>query len=202
MASNEEGEFELALGSKQLLGVFFVVVLLLGVFFTMGYIVARSLGPKPVDVAMATEAEPPVVVEQPPAPDPGAERPSPAGAPKEPEPVAATPKKEPAPAPAPTPAPVKPTPPAAVPTAKPLPPPVEGAPLRAGTYFQVSAIEKKGAELLADVLRKKGFPSALQSVPEKALMRVLVGPIKDADEIAKVRAGLVAAGFQPIIKKL
>jgi outer membrane biosynthesis protein TonB len=45
MPTNEEGEFELVLGNKQLLSVFFVAVLLLGVFFTMGYIVGRNLAP-------------------------------------------------------------------------------------------------------------------------------------------------------------
>ena len=42
MPKNEEGEFELILGNKQLLSVFFIVVVLLGVFFTMGYIVGRN----------------------------------------------------------------------------------------------------------------------------------------------------------------
>ena len=44
MAKNEVGEFELVLGNKQLLSVFFIVVILLGVFFTMGYIVGRNSG--------------------------------------------------------------------------------------------------------------------------------------------------------------
>ena len=51
MPTNEEGEFELVLGNKQLLSVFFVAVLLLGVFFIMGYIVGRNLSPEPVIVA-------------------------------------------------------------------------------------------------------------------------------------------------------
>ena len=42
MPTNEEGEFELVLGNKQLLSVFFLIVLLLGVFFSMGYIVGRN----------------------------------------------------------------------------------------------------------------------------------------------------------------
>src|SRR3982074_2767227 len=45
MPKNEEGEFELILGNKQLLSVFFIVIILLGVFFTMGYIVGRNSGP-------------------------------------------------------------------------------------------------------------------------------------------------------------
>ncbi len=42
MPKNEEGEFELILGNKQLLSVFFIVVILLGVFFAMGFIVGRN----------------------------------------------------------------------------------------------------------------------------------------------------------------
>src|SRR5438552_2703778 len=49
---NEDGEFELVLANRQLLSVFFIVVILLGVFFTMGYIVGR--GSSPVATADAT----------------------------------------------------------------------------------------------------------------------------------------------------
>ena len=45
MPKNEDGEFELVLGNKQLLSMFFVVVVLLGVFFIMGYIVGRNSAP-------------------------------------------------------------------------------------------------------------------------------------------------------------
>ena len=43
MPNNDDGEFELILGNRQLLSVFFVIVILLGVFFTMGYIVGRKI---------------------------------------------------------------------------------------------------------------------------------------------------------------
>ena len=45
MARNDEGEFELVLGNRQLVSVFLIVVILLGVFFSMGYIVGPQLGP-------------------------------------------------------------------------------------------------------------------------------------------------------------
>ena len=51
MPKNEDGEFELILGNRQLLSVFFIVVILLGVFFTMGYIVGRNSGTLTADVA-------------------------------------------------------------------------------------------------------------------------------------------------------
>src|SRR5579862_6859343 len=37
-----EGEKELVLGNKQLIGLFFVVVALCGVFFAMGYLIGRN----------------------------------------------------------------------------------------------------------------------------------------------------------------
>ena len=76
MPKNEDGEFELILGNRQLLSVFFIVVILLGVFFTMGYIVGRNSGTVTADV-VATPApdgkpqvvEPPAkIVEPTPAP--------------------------------------------------------------------------------------------------------------------------------------
>src|SRR5262245_60388602 len=45
MPRNDDGEFELVLGNRQLLSGFFIVVILFGVFFTMGYIVGRHSSP-------------------------------------------------------------------------------------------------------------------------------------------------------------
>ena len=45
MARNEDGEFELILGNKQLLSVFFLMVLLLGLCFVGGYVLGRSAAP-------------------------------------------------------------------------------------------------------------------------------------------------------------
>ena len=45
MPKNEDGEFELVLGNRQLVSVFLIVVILLGVFFSMGYIVGRNAAP-------------------------------------------------------------------------------------------------------------------------------------------------------------
>ena len=47
MKNNETGEFELVLGNRQLLSGFFIVALLFGVAFAMGYIVGRNSTPSP-----------------------------------------------------------------------------------------------------------------------------------------------------------
>jgi len=43
--SKTDGEYELVLGNRQLLSAFFIVVILFGVFFTMGYVVGRNSAP-------------------------------------------------------------------------------------------------------------------------------------------------------------
>ena len=60
MGRNEYGEFELVLGNRQLVSVFLIVVILLGVFFSMGYIVGRNSSP--TDVAKNATPGNPIVV--------------------------------------------------------------------------------------------------------------------------------------------
>src|ERR1700722_8138540 len=69
MKNNEDGEFELVLGNRQLLSGFFVVVILFAVFFVMGYIVGRNSAPAP-KLAANSDASPagtPVSQTRPPA---------------------------------------------------------------------------------------------------------------------------------------
>src|SRR5512138_2758136 len=75
MPKNEDGEFELVLGNKQLLSVFFIVAILIAVFFTMGYIVGRNSSPLVASDTHKTDTKP-LVVDSP--------RPNPAGAPVQP----------------------------------------------------------------------------------------------------------------------
>src|SRR5216110_1051073 len=58
MPRNDEGEFELVLGNSQLLSGFFIVVLLFGIFFSLGYIVGRHSSPAPMDTTAAASQEP------------------------------------------------------------------------------------------------------------------------------------------------
>jgi outer membrane biosynthesis protein TonB len=96
MPKNEEGEFELILGNRQLLSVFFIVVALLSVFFTMGYIVGRNSAPVIAsDSSRKGDAKPLVVDSKVSPPD---TTPAPASAPKEtavqqPEPAKSEPTK-------------------------------------------------------------------------------------------------------------
>ena len=185
MPKNEDGEFELILGNRQLLSVFFIVVILLGVFFTMGYIVGRNSGTLTADVAAtpAPDGKPQVV--EPPA----AKTPEPAPAPTAPtETVPQQPAKEAEPEPAPE---------------RAKPEKVKAEPVRAGsshpaagqTYLQLAATSKHEADIMVDVLRKKSFKSMAAEIDERpGTYRVLVGPITDTTA-NKMRADLQGAGF-------
>ncbi len=210
MARNDEGEFELILGNRQLVSVFLIVVILLGVFFSMGYIVGRNSSPPTV----AASAGKPIVVDN----LPHAATPLPEEPASTPPPVvqAAPPAAEPPPPviekPSPAhggPAEKKPEPPKAKPVEKPAPAEVGkradvGQP-PAGTYLQVVATSRPDAEIVAESLMKKGFPAMVAPIPEpgpgKATHRVVIGPLKDAGEIADTRTRLEGVGFKPIVRK-
>ena len=224
MAKNEVGEFELVLGNKQLLSVFFIVVILLGVFFTMGYIVGRNSGsagtleagnrggkgadakptvidspnaPAPTQVATASEAPPPSPSAVP-SPSAGAAEPKKEDPVRLPPPVAEIAK------------PVAETPKAEAKkkddkkeekkkedkkAADPAPAPASTGAL-VGTYLQLAAVPKTEADLLISVLRKKGFSAAAGAGPKDSnLFRVLVGPLTGADVIASTRNALNDAGM-------
>jgi cell division septation protein DedD len=221
MPTNEDGEFELLLGNKQLLSVFFLVVLLLGVFFSMGYIVGRSTAPGG-GVQIASSNKGPLVVDpvgttttalgrlpDPTKPSPIGPTPDPAK-PEPPPSLTTTPKPEPVkPEPAkpeppkPEPAKPKPEPPKPEPAKPPKPEPAKPEAGGKGTYLQVAATRKPEAELLMESLRKKGFGVATMPVPDSTLIRVLVGPFPDAPAIGEAKTKLKDLGISgPIPRKL
>jgi hypothetical protein len=177
----------------QILIVFFIVSGLLGVFFTLGYIMGRTspllLGPS---TASAHESEPkparPTVSEA-----------SIAAPTVEPAPPQAA-KVIPAPPPpvvAPKPAEPRPIPIAAK-VEKPATPPQAVAPSAggpSGTYLQLVATNKEGADAIVGSLRDKGFPALAAEIPDKrGWFRALVGPLADS-AIGSTRAQLRSAGF-------
>ena len=196
MAKSEDGEFELILGNRQLLSVFFIVAILIGVFFAMGYIVGRNSAPGAA--ADGHKSDRPIVADS---------RPTPAGAPAEQQPApaqqnAGSPAANSGGQPAagntaeeqPASAPVKPAETekkAEQETAASVP----EEPSPGQTYLQVAAVQRAEAELFVDVLGKKGFHALFASGPQ-GLYRVLVGPFKEAGAIAQARTDLQKAGFK------
>jgi len=122
-----------------------------------------------------------------------------------PPPPVATPKRAVA-APA---APLRAAAPPATPQHTPAPPanPPRTAPPSAGpqpgqTFLQVAAVKKPQAEMLAGVLKDKGFHALTASTaPGSELYRTLVGPLRDASEVARTKTDLEKAGFKPIVKR-
>jgi outer membrane biosynthesis protein TonB len=209
MARNEEGEFELVVGNRQLLSVLFVLMVLFAVVFTLGYFIGRNTAPEAGMTASAakpaTEAsshpkpEPASPATQAPVEVPPAEGEA-AATPTETVPVGGVKPEAP-----PTEAaqPLAETQPPNPPPAPPAKPARGEVPIPGETYLQVAAVKRPLAEIIVDVLTKKGFSVMAVPVtpgqPDDAPWRALVGPFKDPAAIAKARADLHAAGFKEVI---
>ncbi|MBI3210675.1 MAG: SPOR domain-containing protein [Candidatus Solibacter usitatus] len=225
MKRSEDGEFELILGNRQLLSVFFIVVVLLGVFFTMGYIVGKNVGgpevaakrdpivvdptnpaakpPEPAVNPLTPKPVPEQAAKMPVVTEKKAEEKKPE--PKKPEVKAPEPKKEIA---------KKETPkPVAPPKQDPAPAPVasngkgpallpNGIPSKGQSFLQVVASSRSDCDFVADTLRKRGFLATVVPSENGGIFRVLVGPVDSAETISKTRGELEKAGFQsPFVKK-
>jgi cell division protein FtsN len=203
--SKTEGEYELVLGNRQLLSAFFIIVILFGVFFTMGYVVGRNSAPASAaslpSTTVATSprpeaASPPLT----PQPAPPAQEETKEKAPVETKPVVTAekpPKKE-----ATQEAPVRPAPP---PVKKAAPAAHGGVaavnPGPGNMYLQVAAAAQPQAGVVVDTLKQKGFPAMLAQGPNATLFRVMVGPFADAAALGKAKADLESAGFHPLVRK-
>lgn len=199
MPRTSDGELELVLGNKQLLSVFFVVVVLLGIFFAMGYIVGRNSAAGPAEPA----SQPPIV-----PPDRGATPARAAAVPPVPgeleptrtEVVPPAAPKETRPAQAAAAGAVKP--PAAKPEPAPKPVAAASEPEPGKVYLQVAATTRAEAEALKEQLAKKGYSVVLGPVPGQDLLRVLVGPFPDQESLAKTRTALQQMGMKPFTRRL
>ena len=188
MATNEVDEFELVLGNRQLLCILLIIGTLLLVFFAVGYTAGRKAAgartrdapPAPAvafrkaEAAAERSSASPQSVEGATHDEPLATRPA------APEDISAA----------------RPQPETQLraSTSLALPPPP-------GSYLQVSALVKREAALLAASLEKRGLPVRLAPVPGKVIVRVLVGPIPDPAEIAKMRQDLMTMGLEPIPRR-
>ena len=211
--SKTEGEYELVLGNRQLLSAFFIIVILFGVFFTMGYVVGRNsapaaaASPMPVPVANSQRPDaassPPIQPASPPVSTESApvQETKPA---KQPETVETKPVAPPAGRQAPhkidTQVEVSTPPPRG--SARPS---TSGAvavnPGPGNMYLQVAAAAQPQAGVVVDTLKQKGFPALLAQGPNATLFRVMVGPYADASTLGKAKADLENAGFKPLVRK-
>jgi cell division septation protein DedD len=219
LPKNDEGEFELVLGNRQLISVFVIVVALLGVFFSFGYIVGRNSSPAGASDAAksnsdthpaestpadgSSSADPSQATAQ-----PSATGSAPDDSARAQAPPAATQPERPVDAPQPVKsarAAARETKPKPFPERDATPAPERAAPggqLAGGQYWQVVATTRPDAEIIAEALSRKGFHAVLAPAPKDGVFRVLVGPLGDASTQAQTRTNLEAAGFKnPIMRK-
>ena len=193
MPSREDEEFELVLGNKQLLSLFFVVVVLFAVFFSFGYTVGFSRGQQDRVMAatsnLAPEPEvadvriPDTLLEDAPKPREVLSPPAPVK-PEPPEPVAK-----------PAPAPEK----AAAPAA---PAAATGAQIARGIHVQVAALRvRSDAQLLVSKLKDKQYPVALYDKGGDGWHRVVVGPFASVNEAKDAQNRMRADGLQTILRR-
>jgi len=188
---NDDGEFELILGNRQLMSVFFIVVILLGVFFAMGYIVGRNAAPVGAPEVASHRPDPKPVDADTPSPARETTKAAPVDVPKEADsqPKETASQQGPATKPAPPPEP----PPAPAPVKTASREATSGEPQSGKTYLQISAVDRDKAEIYVERLRKQNFSAIMAEIPEKpGVFRVLVGPVSD---VAKTRADLQNASF-------
>ncbi|MGC4052194.1 MAG: SPOR domain-containing protein [Paludibaculum sp.] len=211
MAARDDGEFELILGNKQLLSVLFIVIVLLGVFFTMGFLAGRSTGAG-TTVAQNKQADkPPLSVDAPnPQKDtiPTATEPDTAEKPVEKQaepPVERTPEPVPQKQVEPPPAPKKET--LKKESARkeaPKPEPVRAAQggytqtPPGGTYLQAAATRRAEAEsMLGAIVGKTGLRGYVTPSPKSSeLFRVIIGPLGSNESVANARVKLIELGVK------
>ncbi len=215
MSQKVDGETEILLGNKQVLGIFFILAVLFGVCFVAGYMLGHGSFKKgPADiVAQNTPAAPGETKSIGPA---SGENPTPAP-PTSTAPTvdenAATPVKEAAGARDTNPTDEKRV---AAPKSKPdkfqplpaeEPPPTSHSnelytPEAGQRFLQVAAEKRDSAEAVADVLTKSGLPAHVVAKPgDDKLFRVLVGPIKDNNDLTAKREALIKKGFVGVIPR-
>jgi cell division septation protein DedD len=205
---------EVTLGTGRLLGLFFGLVIVCALFFSLGFSLGRrSL--QPVAAASTTTA---AIV--------GAEaKPSPARAGATSKPDCATPGACPETAPKSTTDELtfykaveqnepkaKLEPPASAAAARVTTRTAESKPVTpelhrpgmpgAGYMVQVAAVSKQDdAAALVQALRKKSYPVITSRGPNDRFYHVQVGPLADMKDVEAIRSKLIGDGYNPILKK-
>jgi cell division septation protein DedD len=201
MKNSETGEYELVVGNKQVVSAFFVVALLCGVAFAMGYVVGANA---PHSAKQQPEAAAPAAgpESRPSDSTPSAATPSGSSQPADSSAQSAAPgsqgdagSAESAPKPEPPPQPVT-----QAARESPQPPPaVAEAP---GSYWQVYATRQPpDAQPLLQTLKDGGMPATLRTGVD-GWTRILVGPYPDATALSTARTTLETRfGIKNLIRR-
>lgn len=206
MLRSSENETEILLGNKQLLAIFFLIAVLIGIAFGGGYMLGRG-GPAEKKVAssplpVTKEARPTTASStggetRTVSPSDSTVPDATTGEQTSDEPALGSPKHaaraQADASPTQTMTPVSET-------TTPEPASSSFAPQSGQEFLQVAALPHNDALSVADVLRKRGFQAHAVPVPANAkLYRVIVGPIREVSELSSTREELRKAGFGKVI---
>lgn len=216
-----EDDREITLGTRSLLGIFFGLVLICGIFFGLGYSVgrvsARAISPTVADssappTTSLTKPSPQEAVNQTP-PDttpasdgttavvPTAGTPATATLPGGAMPAAATTPTTPA-APVKT-ATVFPSNPVTTPAAVVVPAvqrTIATSPA-ANLMVQVAAVSiPQDADILVAALRQRGYPAVVRHEPSDQLLHIQIGPFASRAQAQAMRGRLLSDGYNAVIR--
>ena len=194
---------ELTLSTGKLLAIFFGMVVICGIFFSLGYAVGKNAAPSASATIMDSSQLAAVPVSgssKPAASKAGAPQPCGEGNPN----CTSTPASQETTAAAPAPeqssaeVAVKEAPK----TEAQAPPEMKPSDSGSGFAVQVAAVGKQeDADALASALRKKQYPVYVVNNPATHLFHVQVGPFGDQKEAESMRAKLAADGYNAILKR-
>jgi DedD protein len=199
---------EITLGTGKLLALFFGLVVICAVFFSLGYTLGRKSEPELTRVAAAA---PQSAAKDLKTNAPAAQAAQPMTFYKSVEQKDANAQLTPASTDTATDATANAPPPSADSSASAAsaPPPEAATPpdpmaIPASAYFvQVAAVTKQeDAEALVDALKKKQYAAFVAvNSPSERLFRVQVGPFADIKDAEGTRSRLINDGYNPILKK-
>lgn len=205
----KHSDTEITLGLKSILGIFFALALICGVFFGFGYSLGRGNSPKASTTAQL--AQHPAAIPASPAPDiktvvelASASQAKPAAG----EPAASAPSLSaatnmPSAVPAqtaPQPATAASAPPQAVPAAYSLPAKTPASAL-ANIMVQIAAVaHRQDADVLVTALQQRGYQASVRTEPGDQLLHVQIGPFTTRDQAKTMQARLLSDGYNAILK--
>lgn len=199
---------EITLGLKSILGIFFALALICGVFFGFGYSLGRGNGPKAPTTAQS--AQHPAAIPATPTPDiktvvePAS---APQTKPTAGEPVAVPPSLNAATNAVPAiPAQTAPqsaaagVPPQPVPAAYSLPANASAA-APGSIMVQIAAVaHREDANVLVTALQQRGYQASVRTEPGDPLLHIQIGPFATRDQAKAMQARLLNDGYNAILK--
>lgn len=214
---------EITLSTASLLGIFFGLVLVCGVFFGFGYSIGRGTGTT-AQAKPATTAGNNGEVEEAASENPAAQAPAPQRVAKQQDEgettaedapvthpkVSETPKedavasgKAAALVPVETPAQLVTSKPAAGKVGPAYQPPADAPPMATGQpMVQIAAVSRpQDADVLVAALRQRGYGVVVRSEPQDHLLHVQVGPFANRMQAAEIKQKLLSDGYNAIIKQ-